>query len=193
MRAAGSSRLWSTVVAVVLTLAAGAFLTAATRQNPVTDGWITMKIHSQFVPEDPLEGSNIDVDTTKGVVTLTGLVPSEAARTRALAIAKATDGVKSVVDKLRVGRGESALDPKNPREAGRSTGRTITDGWVKAKIHSQFIPDPALSDSDIDVDVKNGVVTLTGTIKTEAGRAKAVSIAKTTSGVKSVTETLKIR
>jgi len=193
MRAAGSSRLWPTVVAVVLTIAAGASLSASSRQNPVTDGWITMKIHSQFVPEDALEGSNIDVDTAKGVVTLTGLVPNEAARTRAMAIAKATDGVKSVVDKLRIGHAESALDPKNLREAGRTTGRTITDGWIKAKIHAQFIPDQALSDSDVDVDVRNGVVTMTGSVKSEAGRVKAVSIAKATSGVKSVTETLKIR
>ena len=193
MRAAGSDRLWSTVIAVVLTIAAGAFLDASNRQNVVTDGWITMKIHSQYVPEDVLEGSNIDVDTAKGVVTLTGVVPTAAARTRALAIAKATDGVKSVVDKLRIGPAESAIDSKNLREAGHTAGRTITDGWVKAKIHGQFIPEDALSDSDIDVHVKNGVVTLTGTVKTEAGRARAVSIAKATAGVKSVTETLKIR
>src|SRR5215510_14507455 len=35
--------------------------------NPVTDSWITMKIHSQFIPEDSLEGSDIDVDTNAGV------------------------------------------------------------------------------------------------------------------------------
>ena len=193
MRTAGSDRLWSTAIAIVLIMAAGAFIHASSRQNVVTDGWITMKIHSQYVPEDVLEGSNIDVDTAKGVVTLTGVVPTAAARTRALAIAKATDGVKSVVDKLRIGPAESALDPKNLRETGHTAGRTITDGWVKAKIHGQFIPEDALSDSDIDVHVKNGVVTLTGTVKTEAGRAKAVSIAKATSGVKSVTDTLRIR
>ena len=110
MRTAGSDRLWSTAIAIVLTMAAGAFIHASSRQNVVTDGWITMKIHSQYVPEDVLEGSNIDVDTAKGVVTLTGVVPTAAARTRALAIAKATDGVKSVVDKLRIGPAESALE-----------------------------------------------------------------------------------
>lgn len=193
MQASRSHRLWSVAAGVVLAIAFGAFAGAASHQNVITDSWISMKIHSQFVPEDSLEGSNIDVDTVKGVVTLNGVVPSAAARTRALAIAKATDGVKSVVDKLRVGPAEKAIDPKQPREPGRSTGRTITDGFIKAMIHSQFIPDSALSDSDVDVDVRNGVVTLTGTVKSEAGRAKAVSIAKGTSGVKSVTETLKIR
>jgi hyperosmotically inducible protein len=192
MPAARSPRFfWSTVIAVVMTLAAGAAVDA--RQNPVTDGWITLKVHSQFVPDDALEGSNIDVDTASGVVTLSGVVPNEKARARAVAIAKATDGVKNVVDRMKIARGETAIDPKNPREAGRSTGRTITDGWVKAMIHTQFIPESSLSDSDIDVHVNNGVVSLTGTVKSEAGRAKAMSIAKATSGVKSVTETLKIR
>jgi hyperosmotically inducible protein len=193
MRVDWGPRFSSIVVAVVLTLAAGAALDAARPQNVVTDSWISLKIHSQFVPEDALEGSNIDVDTAAGVVTLSGIVPSQTARARAIAIAKATDGVKSVIDKMKIGRAESALDPKNLRDAGRTTGRTITDGWVKAKIHAQFIPESALSDSDIDVTVTNGMVALTGTVKSEAGRARAVEIAKSTSGVKSVTQTLRIR
>src|SRR5688572_7194337 len=70
--------------------------------NAIKDSWITMKVHSQFVPEDALEGSDIDVDTKNGVVMLNGTVTSEAGRTRAMAIAKATDGVKSVMDHLRI-------------------------------------------------------------------------------------------
>ena len=69
--------------------------------NAVTDSWVTMKIHSQFIPEDALEDSDIDVTTRKGVVTLTGTVASLAGRDRAVAIAKATDGVKSVNNWVR--------------------------------------------------------------------------------------------
>jgi hyperosmotically inducible protein len=68
----------------------------------VTDGWITSKIYAQFITEDALEDSNVDVDTRRGVVTLNGTVRTPAAKTRALEIAKATDGVKSVKDNLRV-------------------------------------------------------------------------------------------
>ena len=163
-----------------------------TQATAVKDWWITMKIHSQFVPEDALEGSNIDVDTTNGAVTLTGNVPTAAARARAMAIAKATDGVKSVADKMQIGPGEKPLDPKNTRETGRTSGRTITDGWVKSKIHMQFITEKTLEDSNIDVDIVNGAVTLNGTVKSQAGRARAVEIAKTTAGVKSVKDALKV-
>ena len=161
-------------------------------QNVVKDGWITMKIHSQFVPEDALEGSNIDVDTVNGVATLTGTVATEAGRARALAIAKATDGVKSVTDKLKIGPAEKVIDPKLTRETGRTTGRLITDGWAKSTIYAKFIPEKTLEDSNIDVDILNGVVTLNGTVKSAAGRARAVEIAKETAGVKSVKDALKI-
>lgn len=165
---------------------------AVQAKNVLKDAWISMKIHSQFVPEDVLEGSNIDVDTLQGGVTLSGTVPTEAARARALAIAKATEGVKTTTDKLRIGPAESAIDPAMLREAGRKTGRLLTDGWVKSKIHAQFIPERTLEDSNIDVDISMGGVTLAGTVKSEAGRARAVAIAKATAGVKSVKDALKI-
>ena len=159
--------------------------------NVFKDGWITMKIHSQFIPEDALEGSNIDVDTTAGAVVLLGTVPTEAARARAIAIAKATDGVKSVSDKLKIAPAESKADAA--KEAARKTGRTVNDGWIKSKIYAQFLTDwKTLEDSDIDIAVAQGVVTLKGTVKTEAGKTRAVAIAKATDGVKSVHDSLKV-
>jgi hyperosmotically inducible periplasmic protein len=76
--------------------------TAGTVGETVTDGWITTKVKSSFIGEDALEGSDIDVDTNDGVVTLTGTVASQAGRARALAIAKQIEGVKSVKDELKI-------------------------------------------------------------------------------------------
>ena len=168
--------------------------------NPITDGWITMKIHSQYVPDDALEDSDIDVDTENGVVTLSGTVASAAGQARAIAIAKATDGVKSVNDKLRVApEGAGAGAGAAAREAGRDTagaaktaGRKVTDGWIKSKIYAQFLTEDALNDSDIDIDVAKGAVTLNGTVRSAAGRDRAVAVAKATDGVKSVKDALKV-
>ena len=68
----------------------------------ISDGWITTKINWFFVGEDLLKGSDIDVDTKDNLVTLKGTVASPAARARALELARATDGVKRVVDQLVV-------------------------------------------------------------------------------------------
>jgi hyperosmotically inducible protein len=160
--------------------------------NPVTDAWITMKIHSQFIPENALEDSNIDVDTQNGVVTLTGTVASAAGRTRAVEIAKATDGVKNVNDKLRVAP-EGGRDPvAAAKDTTKTAGRRVNDGWIKSKIYAQFLTEDSLTDSDIDIDVAQGMVALNGTVKSEAGRTRAVAIAKATDGVKNVKDALKV-
>ena len=59
---------------------------------------------SQYMSEwtTLLNDSNIKIDVSKGVVTLKGTVKSAAARSKAVSIAKATDGVKSVKNMLTV-------------------------------------------------------------------------------------------
>lgn len=172
------------------------------------DGWLIMKVHSEMLDEDVLDGSNIDVDVKSGVVTLQGTVPSEAARARAIAVTKANDGVKNVVDQLKIAppqkgtmakagdkaqsTGEKAAD--TTASAANKTGRKIDDGWIKSKIYAQYMADwnTILDDSNIDVDVKDNVVTLNGTVKSNEAKAKAVSVAKATDGVKSVRDNLRV-
>jgi hyperosmotically inducible protein len=68
----------------------------------LTDGWVSSRIRTKFMGEESLRASDIQVDANKHVVTLSGTVVSDAARTKALAIAKEVEGVDSVVDKLTV-------------------------------------------------------------------------------------------
>ncbi len=69
----------------------------------MTDEWITGRVHARFVDEDLLKGSNISVDTHKHVVTLKGTVTGQAGRTQATKVAKGTEGVHSVVNRLTIG------------------------------------------------------------------------------------------
>lgn len=72
-------------------------------ENEVSDAWITTKVKAQFVGVDALKGSDISVDTnSNGVVTLTGFVPNELARARALEITRTTKGVVKINDQLRL-------------------------------------------------------------------------------------------
>ena len=68
----------------------------------VTDAWITTKVKWFHTNDELLDGSRIDVDTNKRIVTLTGTVKTEAAKTRAVSLANHADGVTSVVDHLTV-------------------------------------------------------------------------------------------
>ena len=69
----------------------------------ITDGWITSRVHSKFVGEDLLKGSDINVDTNDHVVTLKGTVMSAAARSRAIEQAKEVEGVHQVISQLTIG------------------------------------------------------------------------------------------
>jgi len=200
----------------VLTLTVALAMPAYAQVGAAKDGWLVMKIHSDLVDEDVLSGSNIDVDVKDGVVTLQGTVPSEAGRTRAIAEAKKTDGVKKVVDQLKIApahaggtmdkaqdktakaadKAEDKMDKAADKteSAAKKAGRAIDDGWIKSKIYAQYLADwnTVLNDSNIDVDVASGVVTLNGTVKSAEAKAKAVSTAKATDGVKSVHDNLHV-
>jgi len=161
--------------------------------NAVKDSWITFKVHSQFLPEDALDGSDIDVDTAAGTVTLSGTVVNEAGRARAVAIAKATDGVKSVNDKLKIAAAKPGVVWPKAKDTGTKAGRTLADGWIKSKIYAQYLTDwSVFDDSHLDIDVANGVVTLNGSVATPAAKTRAVAIAKGTDGVKSVSDKLTV-
>ena len=70
-------------------------------QEALANGATTAKIKSKMVLDDLVKARNINVDTNGSVVTLTGVVGSEAERQRALQLAKQTEGVTSVIDHLR--------------------------------------------------------------------------------------------
>ncbi len=201
-------RTFAPAILVAISAAALSGPAQAGQVSAVKDGWLVMKVHSEMLDEGVLAGSDIDVDVDKGVVTLQGTVPSEAARSRAIAVAKANDGVKSVVDQLRIapatrsgaakagdkveGAAEKTVDKTG--SAANKTGRAIDDGWIKSKIYAQYLADwnTVLDDSDIDVDVKDNVVTLNGRVKSAEAKTKAVAVAKATDGVKSVNDMLKV-
>ena len=71
--------------------------------NNVVDPWITTKVKTKILADELLDKSDINVDTDKdGVVTLRGTVPTSTAESRALELARTTEGVRRVVDKLDV-------------------------------------------------------------------------------------------
>jgi hyperosmotically inducible protein len=71
-------------------------------QQAIADASLTTKIKAKMALDDDILARAIDVDTDGTVVTLTGRVSSEAERVRAVQMARETDGVTSVVDRLTV-------------------------------------------------------------------------------------------
>jgi len=102
---------------------------------------------------------------------------------------KSKEGAGVVADKTKDGAGTVAGKTK---EGASKTGEVITDGWITTRVKSKFVGEDLLKGSDVKVDVTDHVVTLSGTVMSEAARARAVSEAKEVEGVHQVVDRLTI-
>lgn len=77
----------------------------ATRESTgeyVTDSWITTKVKAALV-EDPLvKATEVNVETYKGTVQLSGFVSSDAARSQAIVVTRGIKGVTGVRNDIRI-------------------------------------------------------------------------------------------
>jgi hyperosmotically inducible periplasmic protein len=186
-----SKKLFGWLTAVVV----AAMMTTACAQ---TDPGITTAVKTKLAADDTVKATDINVDTRNGVVTLKGEVPSTAAKTRALELAKATDGVRDVVDAIVVTPAAApttgAIDEAQRKagEAARDVSSVMGDAGITAAIKTKMLADSTVSGLKIDIDTTNGVVALKGDVASAAEHRRAIEIAKETEGVKSVKDQLKI-
>ncbi len=71
----------------------------AAKGHTISDSWITTKVKSTYLYSSNVAGTDIDVSTNSGIVTLTGKVASGAERALAIELAQNIRGVKSVSSK----------------------------------------------------------------------------------------------
>lgn len=74
------------------------------REPTVADRWTTLKIKGKLAADFLVDKDTLVVQTVGGVVTLYGIVPSRKARRRAATLARETEGVRRVVNRMRVVR-----------------------------------------------------------------------------------------
>ena len=98
------------------------------------------------------------------------------------------------------------LDQSTPKsaDATSSSGATASesssnmsaaagDTAITAKVKAALIAEPGLKSMDINVETKDGTVTLTGSVDNAQLREKAKQVASSTSGVKGVIDNLNIK
>lgn len=199
--------LLAIVAAGPVSSTAGFAQTAATA--PQSDKALSDRIARRIADDPALKSDAVKVTVEAGVVTLSGLVASDADRDRAERLAK-IDGVTRVENHLKTREGaKSTVKGTAGTVAGKTkkgaekvgaktkegvskTGEVITDGWITSRVHGKFVGEDLLKDSDIDVDTNDHVVTLKGTVLSEAGRRRAVALAKDVEGVHRVVDRLTI-
>jgi hyperosmotically inducible periplasmic protein len=126
---------------------------------------------------------NVDVDWDKNanVVHLKGKVDSPDDRAKAEQVATDVVGTSGkVMNELTV----TGMDDKTADNA---------DGLIKSRLNDSIKADSQLSDQTIDLNVNNGMVTLTGEVQTVAQKEKAGEMAKATPGVRDVANEISVK
>jgi osmotically-inducible protein OsmY len=147
--------------------------------NAVSDNWITLKTKMRLMANDQTPAGEINVDTNDHVVTLFGVVPSDASRAAAETEARQVGGVREVKNELEV------VGASRKAQVDRKDDQLQTTLNRAYKAHRRL--------KDVDVEVKNGVVRLTGDVATELDVLDATVLARGTAGVRSVRSELTLK
>ncbi len=76
---------------------------------------------------------------------------------------------------------------------GQKTGAYVDDAWITTKVKSEMVADKDVKAHKIEVDTKQGVVTLTGTVETWQEANKATDIARSVKGVTAVENDIRVQ
>src|SRR5262245_10081926 len=153
--------------------------TGSAGDSSVRDMWTTSAVKLRLMADSRTPGLGINVDTMNGQVTLFGIVDNEAAKRAAEETARKVSGVKAVKNELQV----VASTQQKRVEARDDEVRDLVKKSIKE--HSDL-------EGKIDVEVKNGVARLTGTVPTQADRLQAAVVARSTQGVRAVEDDLRV-
>jgi len=118
-----------------------------------------------------LKDDKIKVASSKGMVTLTGVVSEDYHRTLAEDTVAGLPGVKSVDNQLTVSGEQSAEK---------------SDGWISMKVKTTLTFHKNVKASSTDVHTQDGIVTLSGTADSEAQKQLTTEYVKEVEGVKEV-------
>ena len=164
-------------------------LAAALTACASTNAGLTSKIKTKLAADPVVKAHQIDVDSNNGVVTLTGNIDSAEAKDRAIALARETKGVAEVRDMIEVRAGMAEGDAP---DTDRTVGVTMDDAGITMKVKQKLLDDPEVKGLKIDVDTREGVVFLTGSVATTQVREQAIRLARETEGVRDVQANLEI-
>jgi hyperosmotically inducible protein len=141
-------------------------------KNVVTDSWVTSKAKIALFGDDRVKGTQIKVETMKGMVTLRGKVDSEEAKSAAGEVVKGVEHVKGVKNDLQV----VAPTERNSVD--------ISDKDISARVEKRLKQDSSLKKITARTDA--GVVTPAGEAPDITASARASELASEVSGVQSV-------
>lgn len=152
-----------------------------------SDSTITDEINSRLAGDPRLEDADIRVETHDGSVVLSGRSPTDEGRQAAEEVALQVEGVTQVDNRISSPSSATTIGERS-REAIKRTEEVASDSWITTKIRSAILADPLTRGISGDLGIKtvDGIVTLTGTVGTQAEYDRIIRIVHDIKGVKQV-------
>jgi hyperosmotically inducible periplasmic protein len=150
----------------------------------IDDVGISAKVKAKLAADMETSAIKIAVDTVKGTVTLSGVVPTEQEKAKAEQLAQATQGVTQVINNITIN--PESIGATNIQDKAKEA---VNDATILSRIKAKLLIENL---QGIDVDVENGDVTLKGTVRNEQQLTQAGDIARNTTDVRSVTNQLSV-
>jgi hyperosmotically inducible periplasmic protein len=126
---------------------------------------------------------SVSQDRDKGVVTLTGTTASEADKAQAESIAKSIAGSQVVANEI-------AVRPPGNESIAKKVNSDL-DKAIEQNLHAVLVQNKL--DKAVKYDVKNGVVTLTGSVNSQTRRAMVEKLATAVPNVQQVVNELQVK
>ena len=164
---------------LVMLLGIVALIGAAEAETPsaanTDDAVISMRVKGALIANDDTKASQINVESQRGVVQLSGFVDSPGMRDTAERVARHVTGVIQVQNELLI------RDPK------RTLGSAVEDTVIAAKIKGELAGKAGFETATrVNVEVNSGVVALSGFVATASEKERASTIVRGVAGVKDV-------
>jgi hyperosmotically inducible protein len=151
------------------------------------DAILTTKVKTAIALSKSASTFDIDVDSDEGVVTLTGALPESEDKEAVLQVARSTDGVLSVVDRIRIDRGAAKLF--DDEEAAQR----LADLQIETAVYERLLASEGIDARRVRVKVEGGVVHLTGSVPDSSQKALVQQLVTSVTGVGSVRNELDVQ
>lgn len=164
---------------------------ASNWENESKDAWIDGKAETVLLMNTNLNNFDINTDVKNGEVVLTGKVNNDLDKELAEELVLSLDGVNDVDNQLTVVKHKDVAHSDMNKKANEAEG-DLTDAKISTVITTRYLFNSEVGGTDIDVDTDKGVVTLKGTVQSDAEKQLAVKIAKNAEDVRNVVDELTV-
>ena len=144
------------------------------------DNTVNASVKAELVGAKGIPSTDINVETYRGIVLLSGFVESQEIKDKAGKIAQGVSGVQKLHNAIAV-------------HSKTSMGTKLDDTVLTSKVKTALMGDDDVKSGQINVETKGGIVQLAGFVSGDAMRKRALEVAGKVEGVKKVENALYVK